>query len=302
MNQTTANPLKGALCMVMAGMAFAAANAITWTITYKMGFKPQSDAFWQYAIALVFAVPFLWKQGLAGLRTRQPGLHILRVILSALGVQAFVMAFANGLPTWQIVALVMTSPFFVLIGAVVFLRESVSANRWIAALIGFAGAMVLLRPWDNGFPLATLYPVLAAVLWGAASLLTKRLTRDEPQVGITLWLLVLLTPINAGLSLQAGFEWPAGSILALLLLAGVIMFAAQHLLTLSYAHADAAFVQPFDDLKLLSNILVSWLVFGDTPTGSYWLGIALVLAGSVYLLWSERLGRSAVRNSVAGLA
>ena len=65
------------------------------------------------------------------------------------------------------------------------------------------------------------------------------------------------------------------------------MFAAQHLLTLSYANADAAFVQPFDDLKLLSNIFVSWLIFGDIPSGSYWLGIALILAGSAYLLWSE---------------
>ena len=280
-------PLRGAAYMVLAGMAFAAANAITWTVTYKLGFKPQSDAFWQYAIALVFALPFLWQQGVAGLRTRHPLLHILRVILSALGVQAFVMAFASGLPTWQVVALVMTSPFFVLIGAVLFLRETVSANRWIAASIGFAGAMVLLKPWETGFPLTTLYPLAAAILWGAASLITKRLTREEPQTAITMWLLVLLTPINAGLSLHAGFELPSGAILWLLLLGGVLMFAAQHLLTLSYANADAAFVQPFDDLKLLSNIFVSWLIFGDIPSGTYWLGIALILAGSAYLLWSE---------------
>lgn len=280
-------PLRGAAYMVLAGMAFAAANAITWTVTYKLGFKPQSDAFWQYAIALIFALPFLWQQGLAGLRTRHPFLHILRVILSALGVQAFVMAFASGLPTWQVVALVMTSPFFVLIGAVLFLRETVSANRWIAAIIGFAGAMVLLKPWEAGFPLTTLYPLAAAICWGAASLITKRLTREEPQTAITMWLLVLLTPINAGLSLHAGFELPSGAILWLLLLGGVLMFAAQHLMTLSYANADAAFVQPFDDLKLLSNILVSWLVFGDIPSGTYWLGIALILAGSAYLLWSE---------------
>ena len=280
-------PLRGAAYMVLAGMAFAAANAITWTVTYKLGFKPQSDAFWQYAIALVFALPFLWQQGVAGLRTRHPFLHLLRVILSALGVQAFVMAFASGLPTWQVVALVMTSPFFVLIGAVLFLRETVSANRWIAASIGFAGAMVLLKPWETGFPLTTLYPLAAAILWGAASLITKRLTREEPQTAITMWLLVLLTPINAGLSLHAGFELRSGAILWLLLLGGVLMFAAQHLLTLSYANADAAFVQPFDDLKLLSNIFVSWLIFGDIPSGSYWLGIALILAGSAYLLWSE---------------
>ena len=160
MNQSTRssakNPMLGALYMVLAGIAFASANAVTWTVTYKMGFKPQSDAFWQYAIALVFFLPFIWKQGLASLRSRNPGLHILRVVLSALGVQAFVMSFSAGLPIWHVVALVMTSPFFVLIGAVLFLGEAVAPNRWIAASIGFAGAMILLQPWQSGFPLGAL--------------------------------------------------------------------------------------------------------------------------------------------------
>lgn len=291
MNQTTLRlprKLQGAAFMVLAGMAFAAANAVTWTVTYKMGLRAQSDAFWQYAIALVFSLPFIWKQGIAGLATRHPLLHILRVVLSALGVLAFTKAFASGLPTWHVVALVMTSPFFVMIGAVIFLREKVAPNRWIAAGIGFAGAMVLLRPWEDGLPVAMLYPIGAALLWAAASLITKRLTREESQNSITLWLLVLLTPINGVFSLQAGFELPTAAMFGLLLLGGVLIFAAQHLLTLSYAAADAAFVQPFDDLKLLSNIFVSWLVFGDIPAGSYWLGIALILAGSAYLLWSER--------------
>lgn len=293
MNQTTQNPLKGALFMVLAGIAFAAANAITWTVTYKMGFKPQSDAFWQYAIAAAFSLPFLWKHGLSALKTTHPMLHGLRIILSVLGVQAFTQAFASGMAPWHVVALVMTSPFFVMIGAAVFLRERVAPNRWLAALLGFAGAMILLRPWEGAITTATLYPLAAAICWGGASLITKRLTRDESQTAITLWLLVLLTPINALFSLQAGFELPTGNILWLLILGGVIMFAAQHFLTLAYAQADAGFVQPFDDLKLFSNIAVSWLVLNFAPEGSYWLGIALILAGSTYLLWSERQTQNA---------
>ena len=116
------NPGKGAMFMVLAGMAFAAANAITWTVTYKLGFKAQSDAFWQYAIATLFSLPFIWRQGLASMRTRHPSLQGARVLLSVLGVQAFTQAFASGMAPWHVVALVMTSPFFVLIGAAVFLR------------------------------------------------------------------------------------------------------------------------------------------------------------------------------------
>ena len=62
MNQT--NLLKGAAFMVLAGICFAAANAITFVITAQLGFKPQSDTFWQYAIATAFSLPFVLREGL----------------------------------------------------------------------------------------------------------------------------------------------------------------------------------------------------------------------------------------------
>lgn len=283
--------MKGAGFIVLAGICFALANAVTWTVTYKMGFKAQSDAFWQYAIATAFSAPFIWRHGLASMRTRHPVLHLVRIGLSVLGVQAFTQAFASGMAPWHVIALVMTSPFFVMFGAAVLLGERVGLNRWIAAVVGFAGAMILLQPWESGFTSAALLPIAAAIAWGGASLVTKRLTQDEPQTSITMWLLVLLTPINLIFSLHAGFEWPSGNILWLLLLGGAIMYFAQHFLTLAYAAADAAYVQPFDDLKLFSNILVSWLVLSFAPDMTYWPGLLMVFSGSVYLLWSERSQR-----------
>ena len=110
----------------------------------------------------------------------------------------------------------------------------------------------------------------------------------EQAPTVTLWLLVLLTPINAGLSLQAGFELPTAQILGWLVVGGVIMMAAQYLLTWAYAASDAAFVQPFDDLKLISNILIYGLAFGYWPEGNIWAGVTLILMGSLYLLWSGR--------------
>lgn len=291
-------PLRAAGFMVGAGLCFALANALTQIVTSQLGFRPQSDSFWQYAIALVLALPFLRRHGLAGLKTAHPVLHLVRVLVSALGVQAFVMALSHGTPIWQVIALVMTSPFFVLLGAALFLGERVDLSRWGASALGFAGAMVLLRPWETGFALAAFYPVAAAVLWAAASLLTKRLTETERPETVTLWLLVLLTPINGAISVQAGFEWPTGWILVWLLAGGALVFLAQFFLTLAYSSADAAFVQPFDDIKLLSNVVIGWAVFGYLPEGPLWLGVAMILAASSWLLWSERSG-AALRGGTA---
>lgn len=296
MNQFTfpvSGALRGALYMVLAGVCFAAANAITYHITAPgdwggLGFKAQSDTFWQYAIATLFSAPFILRHGLAGLKTQRPVLHAVRVVISALGVQAFVLAVAAQTPIWQIISLVMTSPIFVLVGAALFLGEKVSLPRWFAAGVGLAGATIVSGLWTSGLTWSMVYPLAAAVLWAGSSLMTKVLTRTESAPSITLWLLVLLTPINAGLSAQAGFELPSNQILGWLVIGGLIMMSAQYLLTWSYAAADAAFVQPFDDLKLISNILIYGIFFGYWPEGNIWGGVAMILSGTLYLLWSGR--------------
>ena len=293
MAQKSSNLIAGASFMVAAGAAFAVINVITQTVTGSpdyggLGFKPQSDAFWQYFIALIVSLPFIWKSGLGSLRTNYPVQHIIRVILSALGVQAFVMGLSHGVQIWQVIALVMTSPFFILLGAKLFLGENVEPRRWFAATLGFAGAMVVLQPWSSGFNVWSLAPLCAAISWGAASLITKQLTGHEKSETITMWLLLLLSPINAVLSGIAGFEVPTGKILYLLLLAGGIQFSAQYFLTKAYSKADASVLQPFDDLRLPFNILAGFLAFGYLPEGNLWIGIAMILAASAFLMWSEK--------------
>ena len=289
MSQNTQNnQVAGAAYMIAAGIAFAVINALSFQITAVLHFKSQSDLFWQYGIALLFSVPFLLRQGLGSLKTTRPVLHIIRVVLSVLGLQAFNMAFAHGEPTWKVVALVMTSPFFVMLGAKLFLGETVGPNRWLAAIVAFIGGMIVLQPWSTAFTIYALLPIVAAFFWGAVSLLTKYFTAEESSVSLTVWLLLLLTPFNAAFSVAAGFEWPSIQILELLVVGGILVLFAQWCLTKSYAAADAAFVQPFDDLKLISNVLVFGLGFMYWPEGQIWVGLALILAASTYLLWSER--------------
>ena len=47
------------------------------------------------------------------------------------------------------------------------------------------------------------------------------------------------------------------------------------------------FVQPFDDLKLISNVLIYGIVFGYWPSGILWLGLAMIMGASIFLLLQE---------------
>jgi drug/metabolite transporter (DMT)-like permease len=296
-NIQSKNPISGATFMVGAGIAFAIINVVTQTVTGDpkfggLGFKPTSDAFWQYFIGLIVSLPFIWQYGLSALKTNQPVLHIIRVLVSAIGVLAFVFGLSHGVQIWQVIALVMTSPFFILLGAKFFLGEVVGPDRWFAAALGFAGAMVVLQPWSTGFNFWSLAPVAAAVLWGAASLMTKKLTATEKPESITMWLLIGIAAWNFLFSVSAGFEWPAGNVLWYLLAGGVIQFFAQWFLTKAYANADASFLQPFDDLRLPFNVLAGFLAFHYLPEGNLWIGIAMIMAASAFLLWRNNQARA----------
>ncbi|EPE98845.1 DMT family transporter [Rhizobium grahamii] len=291
MNQTShtfsaSRAMVGAAWMVAAGIAFSILNIVTQWLTMKLAFPAASAAFWQYAFALVFSLPFLRRAGLGAMRTRYPWRHIVRVGFAAFGVTTWVAGLA-AVPIWQAIALVMTSPFFIIMGARVFLGESIGAARWAATSVGFIGAMIILQPWSDSFNWAALLPILSALLWGASSLITKSLTGVEPPETITVWLLALLTPINGGLAMAAGFSVPTGTTLLLFAVAGLLTVLAQYFLTLAYTAADAAYVQPFDDLKLPLNVLAGWLVFGYAPTGYLWLGALLILGASLFIMRNE---------------
>ncbi len=282
-NETT----RAAVLMVGAGLMFALVNTALQGATMVAGAGSTTVAFWQYLIALAFFLPWIRANWQAVMATRQIGLHVLRVVLGAIGVQLWVLGLAQ-VPIWQAIALILLSPFFVTLGAGLVLGEDVTPARWGAVLLGMVGGAIILEPWSDRFAVAALLPIGAAAFWAASSVVTKRLTRDDGAATITIYLLLLLTPINFVLALGQGFTLPTGAIW-MVVAAGVLSALAQFALARAYTLADAAFLQPFDHLKLPFNVALGLAVFGFAPTGSMWIGAAIIIAASAWLLQKESL-------------
>lgn len=296
----------GALLMVTASLAFAGTNVLQSILPWKFGMSSTGMAFWQYVIASVLALPLILRIGIDKLRTRHPLAHEVRAFVSALGVHVFVYGFASGVPIWQMVTLLATGPLFVILGSTLFLRERATSARIGAAFVGFVGAIIVSGVGAEGLSWLTLVPILAAALWATTDVLTKYLSRDETPETLTISLLVLVTPnhlliflaINAvnwlapttlPTSLVPGFPFalPAGNGLLLLLLLGGLTAAAQYLLGYAYKVADATYLQPFGDLKVPLSGLLGWLTLGQLPSIWFWLGAALILAASTFILLRE---------------
>ncbi|GKY88220.1 DMT family transporter [Sinisalibacter aestuarii] len=290
---------RAAMLMIAAGAAFALINIALQGATMIAGAASPSVTFWQYLIAAAIYLPWIWRNRTALFSTAHPGAHILRVALGAVGVQLWVAGLAH-VPIWQAIALILLSPFFVTIGAALALGEKVTPTRWGAVLVGIVGGAVILEPWSDRFQLWALLPVAAAAFWAASSVVTKRLTDDDAPETVTIYLLLLLTPINLGLAFGVGpgLALPAAAIW-MVAAAGLLTALAQHALVRAYSLADAAFLQPFDHLKLPLNVGLGALIFGFAPTGSMWLGTAIILAATFFLFHREArpLRRTALRGA-----
>lgn len=271
--------------MVAAGAMFAAVNTALQGATMLAGAASPTVTFWQYLIALVFFAPWIWKNRSAVMATKKLGRHVFRVALGAVGVQLWVLGLAH-VPIWQAIALILLSPFFVTLGAGLVLGETVTPARWGAVILGIVGGAIILEPWSDRFQIAALLPVGAAAFWAASSVVTKQLTRDDSAETITIYLLLLLTPINLLLAAGSGFALPEPAVW-MVVAAGLLTAGAQFALAKAYTLADAAFLQPFDHLKLPLNVGLGLLVFGFAPTGSMWLGAGIIIAAGAWLLHRE---------------
>jgi len=262
--------------MVAACSAYAAVNVATQWAGTRTGIPSVIIAFWQYVIALVLTLPMIIRDGAGALLTSRLGLHVMRVALAAAGVQVWIYALTH-VPIWQVVALSMTSPFFVILCARLFLREKVTPARLLTTFAGFVGALVIIAPWSDSYTVYSLLPVLAAALWAGYSVMTKYLTRFERPARISAYMLVLLTPINAALWLASGLSMtaiaaPSVEIWSILIVIGAFTALAQYFQIAAYSIADAVYLQPFDDLRLPINVIFGWIVFAAAPGINFWPG------------------------------
>ena len=91
-------------------------------------------------------------------------------------------------PAWpSITALGFTGPIFVTIGAALFLGEDVRLRRWMAVLVGFAGAMIIVRPGFSEIGIGAICILISTPIFSASNLISKALARTDAAKKIVIW-------------------------------------------------------------------------------------------------------------------
>ena len=247
--------------------------------------------------AVVMSAVLLPLRGKGLLRTREPWLQVARglllLIVSVLGYYGLTL-----MPVAEFTAIVMLTPLMVTLLAALFLKEQVSLLRWLLVAGGFAGALLIVRPWEGdggGLGWVNLLPLVLVLAYAVFQILTSRLARTEDALTMHLytgWVGALAMTLVLPLIWQA---IPDHETLALLFLLGLMGTVGHYLLILAFARAPAATLTPFLYAQIAFAMLAGWWVFDHVPGHIELGGIALIMVCGALAAWlaarpAQRIG------------
>ncbi|TMJ23028.1 MAG: DMT family transporter, partial [Alphaproteobacteria bacterium] len=254
--------MRGILWVGLSGMLFALLNVFT--LIPSQHLNPYVMAFMRYFFGTLMLVPIVMKLGLhRAMSTNRLPLHLFRGAIHACGMFLWFV----GLPLTtlaSITALGFTGPIFVTIGAALFLGEKVRMRRWMAVLVGFAGAMIIIRPGVGDLGIGAICILISTPIFSTSNLISKALARTETANKIVIWqhltILVFAFPV-------ALYFWqtPAPSDLLWFIAAGLCGTLGHICQQNGYQLADITLLQPIGFLSLLWNALLGYFLFVQQP-------------------------------------
>lgn len=234
---------------------------------------------------LAWALPAVISDPFGALRTRQPGLAILRGVLSCASWFMYFTAFA-AMPLATATVLSFTTVLFVSAMAGPVLGEKVGWRRWSATLLGFAGVVLIVRPGVHPVGLPEAFAVGSALLGAGIVLTTKTLARSERTTTIMLYIGLVTTAVWLPIA-APGLAWPGWWNMLLLLGTATAGPIAMVFWINALRLADASVVAPISYVRLLFAAAFGIALFDEAPDIWLGLGAVLIVASTLYITRRE---------------
>lgn len=240
--------------------------------------------------ATLFSFPLvtfmLMRDPTAGnLRPVHPWWTLARTIFASITAFSAFYAFSV-LPLAQTYALIFASPLLITLLAIPFLGEQVSPQRLGAVVVGLIGVLVVLRPGGSEFTLGHLAGLTAAVANAFASVIMRKIGRDERPV------VQMLYPMAANFLVFGallGFVYvPMPAIhLGGLAVISILGFGAGFALVLAYSRGEAALVAPMQYSQIIWATVFGLAVFGEAPDIWTLAGAGIIMISGIYIVIRE---------------
>lgn len=275
--------VRGVFWAVMTAVSFA---VMMIAIHYFGGrFDAFELVFVRATVGLVLIVPVVSRNGLRALKTKRFPMHVVRALFALFAMATLYYALAE-IGVAEATVLTFLIPLFTTVAAGTVLGEKVGPHRWAATIVGFCGALVIIRPGIIHLNPPILLAVLSSVLYAGAWSSVKILTRTDAPAVTVFWMNFLMLPLS-GIALIFVWVTPRWDDVLPLLIMAVAGWSAWFCQARTFANAEASAVMPFDFLRLPLTALLGWGMFSETVDIWTWIGGAIIFTAGYYITLRE---------------
>lgn len=241
--------------------------------------------FFRNALAICLLAPMIaLNLGRAGFVTREWHFHLLRGVIGVSAMSCFFYVLGH-MHFTEAILLKLTTPFFIPLVALFWLRETSSKVTWLAIALGFVGVVFIADPQHKGWSEIDLILIglLGAVLAAVAKVTIRRMRSTEPSLRIVFYFSVIASLCSLPFALQ---HWQTPSLTQWIWLASLATVATigQLLITAAYRRAKAGQIGQFTYTSLVFSSAMGWWLWGEALTLSIILGcVFIVSAGLINL-------------------
>ncbi len=200
------------------------------------------------------------------------------------------------MPLADSAAIFFVEPLVLTLMAKLFLGERIGCRRVLAVLVGFIGALIVIRPSFETVGFAALLPLLAAACFALYLTITRAVAHTENAQVMQFWVCVF-GMLALSLAMAAGSEmgwsairpaWPTTEAWRWHFLLGVIATISHMLAIRAFRLAPASVLAPFQYLEILGATFLGAVIFGDIPDGLTGLGTVIIVGSGLYVFHRER--------------
>jgi drug/metabolite transporter (DMT)-like permease len=284
---------RGIICLVVGGIGFSSSDALTKLSIVSLPFG-EVLALRGLFSSILFLALLTARGQLPDLKVAATRAVVVRTLFDFTGTITFVLAISNA-RLGDSTAIVLSSPIFMTLLAVVMYGEKVRWHRWSAIVLGIAGVALITKPQPDSFSYWTLLAAAAAICSAGRDLVTRSIAMHVNSLAVALCATALIAVFGAALSTVRG-DWVAMDSTLLLVLAatGVCYALGMTLNVQAFRGAvTVSLVSPFRYVMLVWSMLFAFGLFGETPDVFTVAGSAVIIASGLYVLRREMiLGRT----------
>ena len=254
--------VRAAYWMTISAFGYAASAALVHHLSQRLPVFEIALA--RNVFGLCFMMPWLMRVGIGALRTQHLGMHATRGLMSAVNMWLLFGALSLA-PIADVSAITFMMPIVASIFAVIFLKEATTFRQWMAALAGFAGALIVIRPGLADYNPGLLLAVGAVLLGSGVAMMIKSLLKYDPPDTVAVYLFG--SHIVFGL-VPAILVWmtPTWQELLWMVLLGYLGAVVQRAFNRAMSETDASVALPFNFTRLIWAALFGYLFFAGSPT------------------------------------